>query len=173
MSAVVVAEPVRFVAITLYIVLLVAATSLVVGFAAQNQTLLAAALPLPLIPILGLHNMRPSERLAGWAVFTVWLGSTYATSGQASELLVFGIITVCAVAGYFHSPWWLVAPWFLHVGWDFVPRELPPLYQQLPLACMIFDGLIGIYLLLMTLSRSLCRSAATARPAPLSEPSIE
>jgi hypothetical protein len=32
-----------------------------------------------------------------------------------------------------------------HIGWDFVPRELPAHLHDLPIACMIYDGVLAIY----------------------------
>lgn len=138
--------------VSVYIVVLVMATGWFVGVTADRSVLIWAALPLPLIPIMGLHYLRPNERLAGWTVFTVWLGSTYAMTGIHNEVMVFGLYTALAVAGYYRSPWLLVVAWFIHIAWDFAPRDLPPLLADLPVACMIFDGLIGIYLLWMVTS---------------------
>jgi hypothetical protein len=38
-------------------------------------------------------------------------------------------------------------------AWDFAPRNLPALLIDLPVACMIFDGVIGAYLSWMVASR--------------------
>ncbi len=132
--------------VAVWIVALVMLTSKFVGLAASNHWLLWAAPILPLFPILGLYWLQPKAELAGWALFTVWLGSTYAMDGQPTELIVFGVIVALAIGGLF-SPWLLVIAWFGHIIWDFFPRELPELLADLPLACMIFDGLIGFYLI--------------------------
>ena len=152
----------RVVCVVLYVIALIVAASSLVGFAAEHGFLVAAALPLPLIPILGLHFLRDNERLAGWSAFTVWLGGTYAMGGDHAEVMVFGGIVALAVAGYYRSPWLLVVPWFFHILWDFVPRELPPLLTDLPTACLIFDGLIGSYLAWMTYK------GAMSSPTPVS-----
>ena len=109
--------------------------------------LIAAAPILPVIPILGLLWLKPKEELAGWAVFTVWLGSTYLATGLTQEVVAFMFITACAILGYFKSPWFLVAAWFGHILWDFMPRELPEILLDLPTACLIFDGLIGLFII--------------------------
>ena len=136
----------RSVVVGLWIVALVLLTSLFVGQAVQQDSLVPAAPVLPAIPILGLFWLNPKEQLAGWSTFTVWLGSTYLASGAPSEYAAFLIVTVFAILGYLRSGWFLAAAWFLHIFWDFIPRELPPELERLPLACMIVDGLIGVYL---------------------------
>jgi len=139
--------------VSVYIVFLVMGAGWFVGLAAERSVLVWSALPLPLLPIVGLHCLRPNERLAGWAAFTVWLGSTYAMTGIHNEVMVFGLFVALAVAGYYRSPWLFVVAWFAHIAWDFAPRDLPAPLADLPVACMIFDGLIGIYLSWMAASR--------------------
>ena len=56
-------------------------------------------------------------------------------------------LSLLAILGFTRSPVFLVVAWFGHIAWDFVPRELPPLFEDLPLACLIFDGLIGARIL--------------------------
>lgn len=152
---------IRHVVIVAYVVMLIMGTGWFVGAAAQRGLLVWAALPLPAIPILGLHFLRPNERLAGWAAFTVWLGSTYAMSGEPLEVTIFALITVAALAGYFRTPWFLVFAWFAHIAWDFFPRALPTMFVDLPQACMIFDGLIGVYLAWMVKSGRMARRLKT------------
>ncbi len=135
-----------------WIITLVVTTSLFVGVAAERSFLVPASPILPLIPILGLYWLKPREQLAGWSLFTIWLGSTYLGSGGPSEYVAFSIVSVLAVFGFLRSGWFLAAAWFLHIFWDFVPRDLPPMLEELPLACMIFDGLIGIFLAWRTIS---------------------
>ena len=153
----------RLIGVLLYVLALVVGASALVGFSAKHGFLIYAAFPLALIPILGLHYLRSNERLAGWSVFTVWLGSTYAMGGDPAEVMVYGAIVAFAVAGYYRSPWLLVAPWFFHIAWDFMPRELPSQLTDLPTACLIFDGIIGSYLAWMTHKGSLSSSVLVLR----------
>lgn len=132
--------------VSLFIIALVQFTSFAVGIGAKAGLLIWGAPVLVLIPILGLHFLQPNECRAGWSLFTVWLGSTYATNPITSEILVFVLITALAVAAYYRSTWLFVVAWLGHVVWDFAPRELPELLTDLPVACMIFDGIIGLYL---------------------------
>ncbi|MCC6925190.1 hypothetical protein [Novosphingobium sp.] len=143
----------RIVLVTAWIIALVWITSATVGLSARQGFLVMAALPLPLIPILGLHFLRDREARAGWAVFTLWLGSTYAGLGTGPELAVFAAIAVLAALGFFWKAWCFPLAWFGHIAWDFMPRELPALLIDLPTACMIFDGIIGIYLIQMARQR--------------------
>ncbi len=143
----------RAIAVGIWIIVLIMFTGQFVGLSAKYGRLIWAAPILPIIPILGIFWLRPKEQIAAWALFTVWLGSTYAPLGGISELSVFAFIIVLALAGYLSSPWLLVLAWFGHIGWDFMPRELPELMHDLPIACMIFDGLIGTYLIWRILSK--------------------
>ena len=129
--------------VAIWIVALVVTTSWFVGFIAQKHLLVEAAAVLPIFPVIGLCWLKPAEELAGWAVFTVWLGSTYLSSGTPIEYAAFAVIVGLAVIGYFLSPWFLVVAWIGHIFWDFVPRELPALVSDLPMACLIFDAIIG------------------------------
>lgn len=137
----------RKVWVSVAIVALVFVTTLFVDFAAERNWLVISAPLLPLAPILALHWLRPKEELAGWAAFTVWVGSIYLTTGEPIEFLAFSVIVALVAFGYFYSSWFLAAAWFLHIAWDFLPRDLPAAYETLPLASMIFDGLIGAYLI--------------------------
>ncbi|MBP7689753.1 MAG: hypothetical protein KA765_17680, partial [Thermoflexales bacterium] len=47
----------------------------------------------------------------------------------------------------FKSPYFLALAWLFHPVWDFVPRDLPPQLLDLPLACLLYDIPIGLYLL--------------------------
>ena len=155
----------------IYILGLVLLTSFAVGVGAEAGLLIWGAPLLVWIPILGLHFLQPNPRRAGWCLFTLWLGSTYATTGTSSEILVFALITALGVAGYYRSTWLFALAWFGHLLWDFAPRELPQLLQDLPIACMIFDGMIGIYLCWMTWSGNLRAPLAQGyQPSPKVEP---
>lgn len=137
----------RFILIAVWIFILVLATSIFVTTIIQNEMILWGVPFLPVIPILGLMWLRPKEELAGWATFTVWLGSTYAHLGHTHEFFVFALIIGCALLGYFRSPWFIIPAWFGHAIWDLFPRELPPLYDNFPIGCLIFDSLIGAFII--------------------------
>jgi hypothetical protein len=87
--------------------------------------------------------------LAGWAVFTIWLGSTYLLSADsiaAVEVIAFLAYLSLGLLGAFRSPYFLIVAWLLHPVWDFFPRALPDVLQDLPTACILFDVPIGLYL---------------------------
>jgi hypothetical protein len=94
----------RLIVVAIYMVALVWVTGMAVGMAAQRGYLIAVAVPLPLIPILGLSILRRTEQRAGWVLFTIWLGSTYAATGVPSELAVFGVISLLGIAAFWSSP---------------------------------------------------------------------
>ena len=144
----------RNILIGAYIVILIFITTIFVDLAAGRDLLVIAAPLLPLFPFFGLRWLKDKEQLAGWAAFTVWLGSTYLITGLPQEFIAFAVILSFALLGHFYSSWFLAPPWFLHIAWDFLPRDLPDAYHQLPLACMIFDSMIGLYLLWYAWQRS-------------------
>jgi hypothetical protein len=87
--------------------------------------------------------------LAGWAVFTIWLGSTYLLSADSIapvEVIAFLAYLSLGLLGAFRSPYFLIVAWLLHPVWDFFPRALPDVLQDLPTACILFDVPIGLYL---------------------------
>lgn len=140
----------RKVLVGIGIAVLVVVMTLLFDWAAGQGLLIAAAAPLVIVPILSLCFLRPKEELMGWSVLTMWLSLTYLATeidmSLARELTAFIVIVVLAILGYLRSSWILAAVWFLHIAWDFIPRELPEHLHDLPVACIIFDGLIGAYI---------------------------
>ena len=132
--------------VTLYIVFWIVLTGYGVGMAAHADSLVWAALPFAALLIVALRVAGPKSEQIGWAAFTGWLGMTYAHTGGPVEVGVFFVYVALGALGVFRSPWFLVVAWAGHIAWDFLPRALPSEYASLPLACMIFDGLIALYL---------------------------
>lgn len=133
--------------ITLLIVFCVVITGYGVGAAAHAGVLLWSALPFAAALITALRLFGPDAEEIAWAAFTGWLGMTYAHTGGAVEVVVFFAYVALAALGIFRSSWFLGGAWAAHIAWDFVPRALPPHWEDLPTACMLFDGLIALYLL--------------------------
>lgn len=123
------------------------ASSQLVYIAVEQAALIPGAPFLTLLPILGLMWLKPKEEIVGWSLFTIWLSLTYLSSGEPMEFAATSLIVILAIYGGFFNAKVLPWVWFAHVAWDFVPRELIPAMQDLPVACLIFDGLIGAYLL--------------------------
>ncbi|MEZ5596708.1 MAG: hypothetical protein R3E84_10000 [Pseudomonadales bacterium] len=137
----------RAVLVTGYLIALVLLTGAAVGFAARQGWLVPVGLILPVLPIVGLRWLRAKEQLAGWSLFTVWLGSTYLPIGTPPEVAVFLVILGAAFVGYrYRSTQLLAMAWFAHIAWDVFPRDLPAVLADLPAACMLFDGIVGVYL---------------------------
>jgi hypothetical protein len=63
------------------------------------------------------------------------------------EYIALAIVTGLTVLGLFKSPYYLVSLWFFHPLWDLIPRDLPNHMHDLPLACLIYDTVIALYLL--------------------------
>jgi len=129
-----------------YVFALGLATAVLCEVTNRAGVLIPAAIPVALIPIVGLHFLRPDEELAGWVFFTVALGGTYLAGGAPFEAAGALGIAILAGLGAWRWPWILAATWFGHILWDFVPRELPERMLDVPTACILFDGLIGAYL---------------------------
>lgn len=135
----------RTAAVAGLIILLMGLTTVAFGAAAEAGRLVAAGAPLAALMILGLHFLRPREELAGWAAITLFLGTTY-LGGALFEWTGFAALAGLAALGVLRSPWFLVVAWLGHIPWDFVPRELPAQLADVPLTCVLYDGLVGAYL---------------------------
>ena len=67
--------------------------------------------------------------------------------GQSNRVWTFLCVHRARPIGRSQIPYFLVVAWLFHPVWGFIPRELPELYIDLPMACILFDIPIGIYLL--------------------------
>jgi len=134
------------VASTVYALVVLLLTSAGVGAAARRGILIPVAVPFAGALIVTLRLLRPSAERGAWALFTVWLGSTYLSTGAGIETAAALAYVALALGGVFVSPWLLVAAWALHPAWDLLPRTLPDLLHDLPMACLLFDGAIALYL---------------------------
>ncbi|AOS43516.1 hypothetical protein Verru16b_00561 [Lacunisphaera limnophila] len=157
-------------AVTVYIFFLIIALGYAVGFAAHGQMLVKIALPLGLAVILAVFWLGRTAELLAWAGLTTWLGMTYAHTGPPVEIAVFFGYVACAALGVFRSPWFLAIPWLAHIGWDFLPRSLPKMYEELPHACALFDGPIGLYLAWGAWRRRWPQLSPTPNPQPTTDP---
>lgn len=138
--------PLRQIGAAIFIITLVVFTSAGVGAAARAHILVPTALPFAALLILVLRRLSPAAERSGWAVFTVWLGTTYLQTGTSAETAAALLNLGLAFGGVFASPWLLVVAWAFHPAWDLLPRTLPALLVDLPMACLLFDGLIALYL---------------------------
>ena len=120
--------------------------SYLIGFATSQNALLIAALPLGLLLVALLFWLPPRAQLLSWAAVTAWLLSSVYLGSSDIEYLMFFAVMLAAVAGVFWSPWFLAAIWFIHPIWDLIPRDLPDHQHDLPLACLIYDLVVALYL---------------------------
>jgi len=132
---------------TLIIVIALLATSMGVGVAAHADRLLIVALPAAVGLIMLLRSLGASAERAAWAIFTVWLGTTYIQQGTLLEMGITVFYGGFALLGVYRSPYFLVGAWLFHPIWDSIPRDLPTHLHALPHACILFDIPIGMYLL--------------------------
>ncbi len=136
----------RTISVAGFVFVLALATAVSFEVAIRAGALIPAAIPVAMIPLVGLYFLRPDEELAGWVLFTVALGGTYLDGGAPFEAAGAVGIAILAGLGAWRWPWILAATWYGHILWDFVPRELPERLLDVPTACILFDGLIGTYL---------------------------
>lgn len=136
----------RVIGATLFLLVLLVATSAGVGLAARNGLLVIVAVPFAAVLVVVLRAFGPAVERAGWALFTAWLGTTYLQTGAGIETAVALGYVALGLVGAFAWPWAFVLAWAGHPFWDLVPRTLPPLLVDLPTACLFFDGFIAIYL---------------------------
>ena len=130
----------------LYIAIATLGVSYVIGFATSNDVLLWAALPLGIVIVALFFWLPPRVQLVGWAVATGWLLSSVYLGSSDYEVVALVVVMLAAIAGVVWSPWFLAAIWFLHPVWDLIPRDLPDHMHDLPLACLIYDLVIALYL---------------------------
>ena len=130
----------------LYIAVATLGVSYAIGFATTYDVLLLAALPLGVVIVAVFFWLPPRVQLVGWAVATGWLLSSVYLGSSDYELVALVVVMLAAIAGVVWSPWFLAAIWFLHPVWDLMPRELPDPMHDLPLACLIYDLVIALYL---------------------------
>lgn len=129
------------------VVLLVLAATLVgIEAAGRADRLEVGALPMALVVIAAFRLLGPRAEHAAWAVFLLLLGLTYVnpqSDALVRELVAFAVCAGLAILGLTTSPWFLAAGFVAHIGWDFLPRELPSHLVGLPVACLLFDGLVA------------------------------
>ncbi len=66
----------RTIAVSGYVFVLALATAVLCQVAIRAGVLIPAAIPVAMIPVVGLYFLRPDEELAGWVLFTAALGAT-------------------------------------------------------------------------------------------------
>jgi hypothetical protein len=138
------------VAQTLYSGLVAVGVSYIIGFATKADLLLVAALPLGIALVLAFSWLPPRPQLLAWSATTAWLLSSVYLGVSDLEWFMLFLVLAAAIAGAFWSPWFLVAIWFVHPLWDLIPRDLPDHQHDLPLACLIYDLVVALYLLWRT-----------------------
>jgi hypothetical protein len=138
------------IATAIYVLALIYLAGLGIERAANDKLLIPFALPAALVLLLAVRVFGPKAELAGWAVFTIWLGSTYLASSDSIapiEVMAFIAYVSLGLLGAFVSPYFMAFAWLFHPVWDFFPRVLPDLLKDLPTACILFDLPIGLYIL--------------------------
>ena len=120
--------------------------SYLIGFATAAEILLLAAAPLGILLVALLAWLPARAQLLTWAAVTAWLLSSVYLGTSEIEYLMLVAVFLAAIAGVFWSPWFIAAIWFIHPLWDLIPRELPDHQHDLPLACLIYDLVVALYL---------------------------
>ena len=130
-----------------YVVLLVVLAGFGIGYAMKANLLIACAFPFSLAVIASLYFLGKRAEMLAWVGFTVWLGNTYLMTNQPIEYVTLTVYLLLATLGMLVSPYYLALAWLAHPLWDFFPRVLPANQADLPMACILFDVPIGLYLL--------------------------
>lgn len=133
---------------TIYVGAVTVGFSYLIGLATQLGILIPAAFPLGVLLVLLFYWLPARVQLIGWAVATVWLLSGVYLGTSDLEYVTLIVVVVAAIAGVFWSPWFIAGIWMIHPLWDLLPRELPDHQHDLPLACLIYDLVIGVYLII-------------------------
>ncbi len=120
--------------------------SYLIGLATSADALLIAAVPLGILLVISLAWLNPKAQLIAWSVATGWLLSSVYLGTSDLEYGALLIVILAAIAGVVWSPWFLAGIWLLHPIWDLIPRDLPEHQHDLPLACLMYDLVVAIYL---------------------------
>jgi hypothetical protein len=131
---------------TIYVGAVTVGFSYLIGIATQLGILIPAAFPLGVLLVLLFYWLPARVQIIGWAVATVWLLSGVYLGTSDIEYFALIVVVVAAIAGVFWSPWFIAGIWMIHPLWDLLPRDLPEHQHDLPLACLIYDLVIGVYL---------------------------
>ena len=132
---------------TIYVGAVTVGFSYLIGLGTQLGILIPAAFPLGVLLVLLFYWLPARVQLIGWAVATVWLLSGVYLGTSDIEYVALVVVVVASIAGVFWSPWFIAGIWMIHPLWDLVPRDLPEHQHDLPLACLIYDLVIGVYLI--------------------------
>ena len=132
---------------TIYVGAVTVGFSYLIGLATQLGILIPGAFPLGVLLVLLFYWLPARVQLIGWAVATVWLLSGVYLGTSDIEYVALVVVVVASIAGVFWSPWFIAGIWMIHPLWDLVPRDLPEHQHDLPLACLIYDLVIGVYLI--------------------------
>ena len=139
---------------TIYVGAVTVGFSYLIGIGTQLGILIPAAFPLGVLLVLLFYWLPARVQLIGWAVATVWLLSGVYLGTSDIEYFALIVVVVAAIAGVFWSPWFIAGIWMIHPLWDLLPRDLPDHQHDLPLACLIYDLVIGVYLIFRTRAKS-------------------
>jgi hypothetical protein len=132
----------------LFAIVVVVGATIVITVATNERVLITFALPFAAVLIITTRLLGPRPELIAWSILTIWLGNTYLATGTTwLEVAALVVYATAAIVGGWRQPYLLAAAWLAHPLWDFVPRDLPDLLKDLPVACLLFDIPIGLYLL--------------------------
>jgi hypothetical protein len=120
--------------------------SYLIGLATSADALLIAAIPLGILLVISYAWLNPKAQLISWSVATGWLLSSVYLGTSNLEYGALLVVVLAAIAGVVWSPWFLAGIWFVHPIWDLIPRDLPEHQHDLPLACLMYDLVVAIYL---------------------------
>ena len=120
--------------------------SYLIGLATSADALLVGAIPLGILLVLAYGWMNPKAQLISWSVATGWLLSSVYLGTSNLEYGALLVVILAAIAGVVWSPWFLAGIWLVHPIWDLIPRDLPDHQHDLPLACLMYDLVVALYL---------------------------
>lgn len=95
----------------------------VVGMISMDSNSTWLAVPVAALLAFATIWMPKQGQKMFWLVFTIWIGMTFAHSGELLEIAIFGLMILLAVLGYRVSTNDWVVAWTLHALWHFFPRE--------------------------------------------------
>jgi hypothetical protein len=122
------------------------ASSSAVAAAFGTEYLNWIALATAVVVIFSFRLIGHAGELVAWAVFTGWVGMTYAHTGGLADAIFFFVFVAVSAYGTFRSPYALGIAWLIFMLYSFLPHHSDHMPPDLPMATVFYCLPIGIYL---------------------------
>ena len=136
----------RAIGVVIYLVLVLLVLQWLTATAFDYDVAVFAAPVIAAVAIGALVWLGPREEMWGWFLLVVWVGARYGDAQLVQEQLAFLAFAMIGFLGLLFTPWLIAAAWLVHIGWNFMPRELSTYLADLPTFSLIIDVIISAWL---------------------------